>query len=470
MKLSEKIGYGFGDMSSSMFWKLFSYFLPFFYSNVFGLSLADAGVLMLVTRIWDAVSDPMMGIIADRTKTRWGKYRPYLLFFSLPFAVCGILLFTTPENGKTLWAYITYILMMTVYTGINVPYGSLLNVMTADSDEKSVLSSYRMFFAYGGSFIALFAWEPLCNMFDKARTVAEDSAGGLASISTSPEAWQKAMIVIASCCFILFVLSFLLTKEHVKSESTVSVGQDLKLLLKNKPWWLLIGAALASNLFNTVRGTTTAYFFADYIQKTVEMAPQWAFLVSAGIFLSIGEISNMIGVVLAVPMSKNLGKKSTYIISMAVLIGLSIAFFFLPATTGGYWAMLIFQVVISIFTGVISPLVWSMYADVADYSELKDGTASTGLIFSSASMAQKFGGAFGGSAVMWMLAAFGYNTVAGAVQTETAILGLRILMSWVPAAVAALSILVVWFYPLTKKKMEGVQAELAVKRGVQSAE
>lgn len=466
MKLSEKIGYGFGDMSSSMFWKLFSYFLPFFYSNVFGLSLADAGILMLVTRIWDAVSDPMMGIIADRTKTRWGKYRPYLLFFSLPFAVCGVLLFTTPENGKTLWAYITYICMMTVYTGINVPYGSLLNVMTADSDEKSVLSSYRMFFAYGGSFIALFAWEPLCNMFDKARVASDSAAGGLASISTNPEAWQKAMIVIASCCFILFVLSFLLTKEHVKSESTVSVGQDLKLLLKNKPWWLLIGAALASNLFNTVRGTTTAYFFADYIQKTVEMAPQWAFLVSAGIFLSIGEISNMIGVVLAVPMSKHLGKKSTYIISMAVLIGLSIAFFFLPATTGGYWAMLVFQVVISIFTGVISPLVWSMYADVADYSELKDGTASTGLIFSSASMAQKFGGAFGGSAVMWLLAAFGYNTVAGAVQTETAILGLRILMSWVPAAVAALSILVVWFYPLTKKKMEGVQAELAVKRGV----
>ena len=465
MKLSEKIGYGFGDMSSSMFWKLFSYFLPFFYSNVFGLSLADAGILMLVTRIWDAVSDPMMGIICDRTKTRWGKYRPYLLFFALPFAVCGILLFTTPENGKTLWAYITYICMMTVYTGINVPYGSLLNVMTADSDEKSVLSSYRMFFAYGGSFIALFAWEPLCNMFDKARVVSAEAAGGLASISTSPVAWNRAMIVIAACCFIFFILSFLLTKEHVKSESTVSVGQDLKLLLKNKPWWLLIGAALASNLFNTVRGTTTAYFFADYILKTVEMAPQWAFLVSASIFLSIGEVANMVGVVIAVPMSKKLGKKSTYMVSMAVLIVLSIAFFFLPATTGGYWAMLFFQILISTFTGIISPLVCSMYADVADYSELKDGTASTGLIFSSASMAQKFGGAFGGSAVMWLLAAFGYNTVAGAVQTDTAILGLRILMSWGPALVAALSILVVWFYPLTKKKMEGVQAELAVKRG-----
>ena len=469
MKLSEKIGYGFGDMSSSMFWKLFSYFLPFFYSNVFGLSLADAGVLMLVTRIWDAVSDPMMGIIADRTKTRWGKYRPYLLFFALPFAVCGILLFTTPENGKVVWAYVTYLLMMTVYTGINVPYGSLLNVMTADSDEKSVLSSYRMFFAYGGSFIALFAWEPLCNMFDKTR-IATEGAGGLEAISTNPAAWQNAMIVIASCCLVLFLLSFLLTKEHVKSESTVSVGQDLKLLLKNKPWWILIGAALASNLFNTVRGTTTAYFFADYIQQMVSLDGKWAFLVSAGIFLSIGEIANMAGVVLAVPMSRHLGKKSTYILSMAALIVLSAAFFFLPATAGGYWAMLAFQLVISVFTGVISPLVWSMYADVADYSEFKDGTASTGLIFSSASMAQKFGGAFGGSAVMWLLAAFGYNTIAGAVQTETAILGLRILMSWVPALVAALSILVVWFYPLTKKKMSAVQAELATIRSAESPE
>ena len=467
MKLTEKIGYGFGDMSSSMFWTLFSYFLPFFYSNVFGLSLADAGVLMLVTRIWDAVSDPMMGIIADRTKTRWGKYRPYLLFFALPFALCGVLLFTTPQTGKTIWAYVTYILMMTVYTGINVPYGSLLNVMTADSDEKSVLSSFRMFFAYGGSFIALFAWEPLCNMFDKARVVTA-GASGLAAISTSPEAWNKAMIVIASCCLIFFILSFLMTKEHVKSESTVSVGQDLKLLLKNKPWWLMIGAALASNLFNTVRGTTTAYFFSDYIVKTVEMAPQWAFLVSASIFLSIGEIANMVGVVLAVPMSKHLGKKSTYILSMAILIGLSIMFFFLPATTGGYWAMLAFQILISIFTGVVSPLVWSMYADVADYSELKDGTASTGLIFSSASMAQKFGGAFGGAAVMWMLAAFGYDTTAGAVQTATAITGLRILMSWIPAAVAALSILVVWFYPLTKQKMAAVQADLSARRAEQT--
>ena len=149
--LKEKIGYGFGDMSSSMFWKIFSYYLPFFYSNIFGLSLADAGLLMLVTRIWDAVSDPMMGVIADRTHTRWGKYRPYLLWIAAPFAIAGILLFTTPDmgtTGKLVWAYVTYILMMTVYTAINVPYGAMLGVMTDDSNTKTVFSSYRMFFAY----------------------------------------------------------------------------------------------------------------------------------------------------------------------------------------------------------------------------------------------------------------------------------------------------------------------------------
>lgn len=146
--LLNKIGYGLGDMSSSMFWKIFTAYLPFFYSTIFGLSLVDATFLMLVTRIWDAVSDPMMGVIADRTSTKWGKYRPYLLWIAIPFAVVGVLLFTTPDMGyagKRIWAYVTYILMMTVYTAINVPYGAMLGVMTSDSDEKTVFSSFRMF-------------------------------------------------------------------------------------------------------------------------------------------------------------------------------------------------------------------------------------------------------------------------------------------------------------------------------------
>ncbi|MBQ2526998.1 MAG: MFS transporter, partial [Bacteroidales bacterium] len=152
--LKEKIGYGFGDMSSSMFWKIFSYYLPIFYSDVFGLKPQHAAFLLLITKLYDAISDPVMGIIADRTRSRWGKYRPYLLWVALPFSLIGLLSFYTPDASyglKHVYAYVMYILMMTVYTAINVPYGAMLGVITPDSREKSVFSSYRMFFAYIGS-------------------------------------------------------------------------------------------------------------------------------------------------------------------------------------------------------------------------------------------------------------------------------------------------------------------------------
>ena len=460
-KLSEKIGYGFGDMSSSMFWKIFSYYLPFFYSNIFGLSLVDAGVLVLVTRIWDAVSDPMMGIISDRTNTKWGKYRPYLLWVAPFFSICGILLFTTPDldyGGKLIWAYVTYILMMTVYTGINVPYGAMLGVMTDDTNEKTVFSSFRMFFAYGGSFISLFLWEPLTNL-----------TGGYGT----PRGWFWAMVIIAAACFVMFILCFFMTKEHLKTVSTVSVGNDFKALLSNKPWWLLIGAALCFNLFNTVRGATVAYFFQDIIGANVSLIFfGLMFTFYAGLFLGVGEVSNMVGVASCVSISSKLGKKTTFIMVNASLVVLSILFYFIPCTPTGYWTMLVFQILISILTGIMSPLVWSMYADVSDYAELKFQTASTGLIFSSSSMAQKFGGAIGGAAVLWLLDGFGYITdpaqlAQGVTQPDEALGCLRWLMSFIPACVALISMCVVWFYPLTTERINAINAELREIRAVE---
>ena len=424
------IGYGFGDMSSSMFWKIFSYYLPFFYSNIFGLSLKDAGIILLVTRIWDAVSDPMMGIIADRTQTRWGKYRPYLLFVAPLFSIAGILLFTTPDWGytaKLVWAYATYILMMTVYTGINVPYGAMLGVMTADSQEKTVYSSFRMFFAYGGSFLALFLWEPLCNAF-----------GGY----HSPQGWYWAMVVIAAACFVLFALCF--------------------------------------NLFCTVRGATVAYYFADIIPAGATLNFQlgdffqlstfnFQLLFYAGLFLAVGEVSNMIGVALCVPLAARFGKKTTFIAVNIALCVLSVLFFFIPVSQTGFWLMLLAQILISMLTGVMSPLVWSMYADVSDYAEQRYKTASTGLIFSSSSMAQKFGGAIGGSAALWLLAACGYNSQLSILnsqlpQPDSALLCLRCLMSFIPAAVSIIAVLVVSFYPLTTAKMAEIDAQLKTQR------
>ncbi len=457
----EKVGYGFGDMSSSMFWKIFSYYLPIFYADVFGLSLGATGMLMLVTRIWDTVSDPMMGAIADRTHTRWGKYRPFLLWFAAPFAIAGCLLFTTPhfgETGKLVWAYITYILMMTVYTGINVPYGSMLGVMTDDSDEKTIFSSFRMFFAYGGSFIALFAWEPLVNAL---------KGTGADEILNAQVGWQNAMYVIAGACFLMFIVCFTMTREHIKPTPSASIWKDVGSLVRNKPWWLLTCTALCTNLFNTLRGSTAAFYFKYLIGEQAGIDLGFvSFVFFAGIFLAVGEVCNMIGVALAVPVS-NLagGKKPAFILSSVVLIVLSVAFFYLPTSTNaGYIWILVLQILTSLFTGIVSPLVWSMYADVADYSQAVNGSASTGLVFSSGSMAQKFGGAIAGSAVMWILGGFGLVPNA-AEQTDSAILGMKLTMSYFPAAVAAVMFVILLFYPLSKRAMAKINAKLVELRG-----
>jgi GPH family glycoside/pentoside/hexuronide:cation symporter len=452
-RLSEKIGYGFGDMSSSMFWKIFTYYLPFFYSNVFGLTLGEAAALLLITKLWDAIFDPIMGIIADRTKTRYGKYRPYLLWIAIPFAVMGVLTFTTPafpHGWKLFYAYATYILMMTVYSAINVPYGAMLGVVTDDGQQRTVFSSFRMFFAYGGSFIAVAIFEPIRNLF-----------GGINSTS----AWQLTMIVIGIICAVLFYCCFRMTRENVKpvqKKESSSVSKDLWALVTNGPWWILLVAAIAALLFNSIRGGVAAYFFKDYVGSTNSLGG--SLLLSCGIFLAVGEISNMIGVVLAVPISKVLGKKNTYILAMIGSGVLSIVFYYIPLTVSGCWILLLLQVVISAFAGLTFPLLWSMYADVADYSELKNGSSSIGLIFSSSSMAQKFGAAFGSALILWLLAAFNYNTGVNVHQAASALSGLNLMMSWIPAAGCAIAAVAVVFYPLSEKKMKAIAGELNERR------
>lgn len=457
----EKVGYGFGDMASSMFWKIFSAYLPFFYTNVFGLPLELAGVLFLVTKIWDAVSDPMMGILADRTRSKWGKYRPWLLFMSIPFALCGVLLLTTPDfgtTGKAIWAFATYILMMTIYTGINVPYGSLLGVMTEDTTEKTVFSSYRMFFAYVGSFIVLGAWEPMVKWFN-------NSLGSNLEYPGSPQAWQYSMVVVAIVCLTLFLLTFLLTKERVKTTPKAGVLTDLGTLLHNAPWWILLGAILFFNLMNAARYTTIPYYFSSVIGENVALYIfGMALAFTSSIFFLIGEFANLPGVAIATPLTERFGKKSVFAWSLIMLIPLNAAFYFVPNTPTGYWTMLLLQVAVCILTGVLSPLAWSMYADISDYAEHRFHTASTGLIFSSSSMAQKFGGAFGSAAVMWLLALVGYNTAEGAMQTPEALDGLRMMMSWLPAAISLVSLLFITIYPLTTQRMASITAELRKQR------
>lgn len=463
-KLSEKIGYGFGDMSSSMFWKIFSYYLPIFYSDVFGLKPQHAAFLLLITKLYDAISDPVMGIIADRTHTRWGKYRPYLLWIAIPFAVVGIMSFYTPDAGYTfkhIYAYVTYILMMTVYTAINVPYGAMLGVVSDSSKEKSVFSSYRMFFAYIGSFIAM----GIFAVFEKTVVGTVKVVDGVQKIAkgvgdASPVQWTVVVSIVAALCAILFILCFLLTRENVRNdvaqEHQSSIKKDLKALASNKPWWLLLGGGIGILLFGTIRGGAAAYYFSNILGTNA--------LFTCAIFLFIGEVAQMAGVPLAVPVSEKFGKKNTFIAVLLFIAVLSSIVWFLPETANGFWALVVIQILICIAIGINSPLLWSMFADVADYSEMKNGSASTGLIFSSSSMAQKFGGALGAFMLMQVLALSGYSKDT-AVQSQSTMDAIRGLMSYIPAIGAIIGVVFLAFYPLTSSKMKEIQSGLELSRG-----
>lgn len=451
--IREKIGYGFGDMASSMFWKLFGSYLMIFYTDVFGMPAAVVGTMFLITRVWDSAFDPIIGIIADRTQSRWGKFRPYLLYLAIPFAVIGVLTFTTPDfsdGGKVIYAYFTYSLMMMVYSAINVPYASLLGVMSPEPKDRNMLSTYRMTFAYIGSFIALLLFMPMVNRF----SMGHDEQHG----------WMMSVIVIAVLCALLFYGCFAWTTERVKpiKKQQNSLKSDLQDLLHNRPWWILLGAGVAALVFNSIRDGATVYYFKYYVVEE-EYASISLFGISfvlSGLYLAVGQAANIVGVVLAAPLSNRIGKKKTYMWAMSIATVLSIIFYWFDKEQ--LMLMFIFQVLISICAGSIFPLLWSMYADCADYSELKTGNRATGLIFSSSSMSQKFGWAIGSAVTGWLLAFYGFE--ANAVQGEEAIHGIRTFLSWLPAMGTVLSVIFISLYPLSEKEMRKITNQLNDKR------
>lgn len=457
IKLTEKIGYGFGDMASSMFWKLFGAYLMIFYTDVFGLPAAVVGTMFLITRIWDSAFDPIVGVVADRTHSRWGKFRPYLLWLAVPFGIIGVLTFVTPDwspTGKLVYAYVTYSLMMMIYSAINVPYASLLGVMSPNPKERNTLSTYRMTFAYIGSFIALLLFMPLVNFF----------SGNSKDLGDQQTGWTMAVVVIAILCIILFFGCFAWTKERVKpiKEAQNPLKEDLKDLFKNKPWWILLGAGVAALVFNSIRDGATVYYFKYFVVEedyaTVSFFGM-SFVLS-GLYLALRQAANIIGVIAAAPVSNRIGKRNTYMWAMIIATVLSVIFYWFDKEDL-IW-MFVFQALISICAGSIFPLLWSMYADCADYSELKTGNRATGLIFSSSSMSQKFGWAIGTAITGWLLGFFGFQ--ANAVQSEEAISGIKMFLSFLPAVGTILSVVFISMYPLTEKKMKDITTELECKR------
>ncbi|HET6558248.1 MAG TPA: glycoside-pentoside-hexuronide (GPH):cation symporter, partial [Prolixibacteraceae bacterium] len=357
LSLKEKIGYGFGDAASSMFWKLFSMYLMFFYTDVFGISAAIVGTMFLVTRIWDAAFDPFVGILADRTETRWGKFRPYLLWMMIPFGIMGVITFTTPDlgtTGKIIYAYITYSLMMMVYSLINVPYASLMGVMSSDGKERTSLATFRFIFAFGGSMLVLALAKPLSDIFS---TMGD----GPANLQMG---WQMASFVFAIIAIIFFWFTFSWTRERVKpiSEKT-TLKDDLKDLWVNRPWFILLGAGIASIFFNSIRDGAAMYYFTYYIPKQeafqMTIFGQTIDSISSFYFV-LGQAANIVGVVLAIPVSRWLGKKGTFLSAMALATIFSIYFYFIDRNNTTL--IFVMQFLISVCAGITFPLIWSMYA------------------------------------------------------------------------------------------------------------
>lgn len=440
IKFREKVGYGLGDAASSMFWKLFGSYLLFFYTDIFGLPAAAVGTMFLITRFWDSFVDPVVGILADRTQSRRGKFRPYLLWFAVPFGMAGVLTFTTPGfgmAGKLVYAYITYGVMMMIYSLINVPYASLLGVISDNPKSRTALSSYRMIFAFGGSILALLTIEPLVGWFCRG--------------SDPQTGWQAATAVLAAIAVAFFFCTYGWTRERVQPVHAERhpLREDLKDLLHNRPWWILLGAGIAALIFNSIRDGAAVYYFKYYVQAAAPAESTGTTLSLTTLFLVLGQAANIAGILLVTPVSNRIGKKNTYLGAMAAATVLSAAFW-LPGARD-IWAMMLLQVLISMCAGSIFPLLWSMYADIADYSELKTGRRATGLIFSSSSMSQKFGWTLGGALTGWLLGHYGFE--ANAVQGIAVQNGIRAMMSLLPAAGTILSVVFICCYPLGEKQV-----------------
>ena len=443
--LKEKIGYALGDAAAGgITWKVMSIAFPLFFTNVFGLTVADTATLMLVARMFDVVTDPLMGSLADRTQSRWGTYRPWLIFGAVPLGLIFALLLYTPDFGpvgKRIYAYTLYLLMMAVYTAVNVPYGSLLGVMTDDDNEKNQFSSFRMVGAYAMGFITLLSFPYLQKMVggsDQHQYAVLGAALGLV-----------ATLMTLACG--------LLTKERLKPVRAEKFSfKPFADLFKNKPWIYLTLIGICTNFFNGFRYAVAGYLMEYCLHGDVTVS---GLIINYTVFMTFGEVTCMIFGGLSPVFTKKIGSKAkAFTVAALICLVFSVAFFFVPMDPKYIWVMVGIVILTSVGVGLYSPLLWSMYADVADYATEKNGTSSTGLIFSSGTMAQKFGTAISGSLVALFLGLAGFVSGTDAngqtvitITNEVAVRNMVwALFSLFPAAIIVIMLYLIYKYPIKK--------------------
>ncbi|MHB1036424.1 MAG: MFS transporter [Pirellulales bacterium] len=452
-KAREYIGYALGDTASNFFFQTFNIFLTYYYVDVWGIPAAALLWMMPIVRLIGAFDDPIMGLIADRTETRWGKFRPYLLWGAIPYGICGYLMFAGPDfgpSGKLAYAYITYALMLTSYTVINVPYSSLLGVISPSSRTRAVASSFRFVGAFGGALLISLFVRPLVKYL----------GGG-----NEMRGFQWTMAIFAVASVIMFWLTFATTKERVTPPpgQKTNVRDELRELLRNWPWVVLLVASVFSTTFVALRAGSTLFYFKYVVGD--DGSAIFLGLDRSTVFLTTGSLGLVFGTVCLGSIARRIDKKH-YAAALSAVTGLCLgAFYFLP--TDWYGTMLAVNALAQFCAGPTSALTWALYGDVADYGEWKFGRRSTGLIYSASLFSIKTGVVVGGFLLPLFLARFGF--VRDAKQTATALLGITLAFSIVPGVIALLKAGALLIYPLTQERVDDIERELAARRAAACA-
>ncbi|MES2348631.1 MAG: MFS transporter [Pseudomonadota bacterium] len=436
----EKISYGIADMGFNFYWTNIATFLLIFYTDVFGISAAAAASMVFTIKIINAFTDPLIGAVADRTSTRFGKFRPYLIWVPLPLACAAFLTYTTPdlsEGGKIVWAYATYLLMMVCYTCINIPYNALSGVLSADPQERSTVNGLRFIFAFAGGTLVTAATPALVRWLGHG----DDKLG-----------WQLTMLVWGVLASALFVTTFLNTRERVAPAPTQqsNVWQDIRDLSRNRPWVALFFLALIIMITITLRTTSAAYYF-KYVVGRPELMQGFvpAYMISAAVGASLTPF-----------LTRFIDKRKLMMILMSTTALLSLAFFFVQKDQ--VTLMFALQIATGLVLGPKSPLAFSMYADTADYNEWRTGRRATAMTFAAATFSQKLGTAVAVAVIGWLFTKLGY--VANVAQTSGSQAGIVWLMSFIPAAFAVLAVAVMFFYNLDNTKLVQIQADLEARK------
>ncbi len=449
LKTREYIGYALGDTASNFFFQTFNIFLTYYYVDVWGIPAAVLLWMMPIVRLIGALDDPIIGLIADRTQSRWGKFRPYLLFGAIPYGICGYLVFAGPElgaDGKVIYAYVTYALMLLSYSVINVPYSSLLGVISPSSRTRTVASSFRFVGAFGGAFLISLLVRPL----------VKHLGGGDEMLG-----FQLTMAIFAVLSVLMFWTTFATTKERVTPPPAqkTNVKEELGELFRNWPWVTLLIASVFSTTFVALRSGSTLFYF-KYVAGDDGTPILFGQFDRSTVFLASGALAQVAGTAALGFIARRVDKKYAAAGLSAVTGVCFLAFYFLPPDQFGL--LLALNALGYLCMGPTSALTWALYGDVADYGEWKYGRRSTGLIYSASLFSIKTGIMFGGYLLPLFLDRFGF--VRNATQTATAILGITLAFSIMPGIFALLKAGALWIYPLDQKRVDEVEQALAARR------